>query len=177
MPRIFLIGPGGVGKTTVGRLLAARLGYEFVDLDEEFCSRVRPIRNYLDQNGYRSYVRRNSYLFHELLGEYGPSSKTIFALSSGFLATDVEPEIIARNRATVSVAGRAVLLMPSRDFATSLAVVLERQFARNMDLDRKSQEETFQARFGEYLRLGDVQIFSSESVDKIATLIPREVMT
>lgn len=33
--RIVLVGFMGAGKTTVGRLLARRLGYDFVDLDEE----------------------------------------------------------------------------------------------------------------------------------------------
>jgi len=33
-PRIFLIGLSGAGKTTTGRLLAARLGWDFVDSDE-----------------------------------------------------------------------------------------------------------------------------------------------
>ncbi|MDD4972346.1 MAG: shikimate kinase [Paludibacter sp.] len=33
MNRIFLIGYMGSGKTTVGRLLAARLGYGFIDMD------------------------------------------------------------------------------------------------------------------------------------------------
>lgn len=33
--RVFLSGFMGAGKTSVGRLLAARLGWEFVDLDEE----------------------------------------------------------------------------------------------------------------------------------------------
>ena len=33
MKRIFLIGYMGSGKTTVGKLLAARLGYSFVDMD------------------------------------------------------------------------------------------------------------------------------------------------
>jgi shikimate kinase len=32
--RIFLIGPRGSGKTTVGRLLAARLGWPFADMDD-----------------------------------------------------------------------------------------------------------------------------------------------
>ncbi|HEY5507406.1 MAG TPA: shikimate kinase, partial [Paludibacter sp.] len=33
MNRIFLIGYMGSGKTTVGKLLAAKLGYSFVDMD------------------------------------------------------------------------------------------------------------------------------------------------
>ncbi|MEN1729496.1 MAG: shikimate kinase, partial [Pseudomonadota bacterium] len=35
LPRIFLIGPMGSGKTTVGRFLAERMGLEFLDLDQE----------------------------------------------------------------------------------------------------------------------------------------------
>ena len=34
MPAVFLVGMPGSGKTTVGRLLAARLGARFVDLDD-----------------------------------------------------------------------------------------------------------------------------------------------
>lgn len=33
--RVYLVGVTCVGKTTVGRLLAKRLGYEFLDFDEE----------------------------------------------------------------------------------------------------------------------------------------------
>jgi shikimate kinase len=33
MERIFLIGYMGSGKTTIGKMLAARLGYSFVDMD------------------------------------------------------------------------------------------------------------------------------------------------
>ena len=33
-PRIYLIGARGSGKTTVGRLLAGRLGWSFVDMDD-----------------------------------------------------------------------------------------------------------------------------------------------
>lgn len=37
--RIALVGFMGCGKTTVGRLLAERLGYDFVDSDDEIVSR------------------------------------------------------------------------------------------------------------------------------------------
>ncbi len=39
-PRIVLVGFMGVGKTTVGRLLAKRLGYRFRDLDDDIVARV-----------------------------------------------------------------------------------------------------------------------------------------
>ncbi|HEX7341508.1 MAG TPA: shikimate kinase [Rhodanobacteraceae bacterium] len=34
-PNLFLIGPSGAGKTSIGRSLAARLGLPFLDLDHE----------------------------------------------------------------------------------------------------------------------------------------------
>lgn len=34
-PNVFLVGPMGVGKTTVGKLLSEELGLEFIDIDRE----------------------------------------------------------------------------------------------------------------------------------------------
>ena len=38
--KIFLIGFMGSGKTTLGRKLAARMGYEFIDLDHKLEQQV-----------------------------------------------------------------------------------------------------------------------------------------
>ena len=38
--RIFLIGPMGTGKTTVGKTLSAQLGFEFIDSDQEVQDRT-----------------------------------------------------------------------------------------------------------------------------------------
>ena len=41
--RIFLIGPGGTGKTTTGKILAERLGFIFIDLDERFIEEKKEV--------------------------------------------------------------------------------------------------------------------------------------
>lgn len=38
--RVFLVGPMGAGKSTVGRVLAARLGFDFLDSDKEIEERT-----------------------------------------------------------------------------------------------------------------------------------------
>lgn len=65
--RIFLIGPMGSGKTTVGRHLARRLGLDFLDLDLELQARcgveVAVIFEIEGEDGFR---QRESNLLDEL---------------------------------------------------------------------------------------------------------------
>ncbi|SFS04325.1 shikimate kinase [Granulicella pectinivorans] len=173
MHHLFLIGPGGVGKTSAGRLLAPMLSRRFVDLDEEFCAHVGPLRPFLDAFGYAAYVRRNGLLFHELLE--GTPEPVVLALSSGFLETDVEPETIASNRALVKSAGTSILLMPSRSQEESSRIVVERQMERGLNLERVSQARIFAERFAAYMTMGDIQLFSVGSPLEIAMQIKQEL--
>ena len=51
-PAIYLVGFMGSGKTTVGRLLAERLGWSFVDLDDNIEARERmPIAEIFETRG------------------------------------------------------------------------------------------------------------------------------
>lgn len=60
--RIFLSGPMGSGKTTVGKALAARLHRPFVDLDEAICadagSTINAIFDVEGERGFRERERR-----------------------------------------------------------------------------------------------------------------------
>lgn len=67
MNRIFLIGPMGSGKTTVGRRLARRLGMEFVDLDHEIQARCGvEVTVIFDIEGEAGFRQRESDLLDEL---------------------------------------------------------------------------------------------------------------
>lgn len=58
---IFLIGFMGCGKTTLGRKLASRLGYEFIDLDEVFETQVRmTIAEYFSKFGEDAFRKLES---------------------------------------------------------------------------------------------------------------------
>ena len=50
-PNLVLVGPMGAGKSTVGRRLAARLGFPFSDLDEEIEAAGRSIEAIFAEDG------------------------------------------------------------------------------------------------------------------------------
>lgn len=69
---IFLIGPMGVGKTTIGRCLADLLHKEFVDLDVEIEKRTgASIPLIFEIEGEDGFRRRESTLLEEVTGREG----------------------------------------------------------------------------------------------------------
>jgi len=72
MPSIFLVGPMGSGKSTVGRALARRLGQRFVDSDRELEERcgvdIPTIFEYEGEAGFRD---REARLIDELTARDG----------------------------------------------------------------------------------------------------------
>ncbi len=80
---ITLAGPVGAGKTTVGTLVAKRLGIAFVDLDRRFADRAQDVSAYITRFGYDDYARENVRLYRSLLDE--GTNRCVIALSSGFM--------------------------------------------------------------------------------------------
>ncbi|MFC3650499.1 shikimate kinase [Dyella humi] len=69
---LFLIGPTGAGKTSIGRQLAARLGLPFLDLDQEI-ERVTgvSVSTVFDIEGEAGFRRRERALLDECSGRHG----------------------------------------------------------------------------------------------------------
>ena len=166
MKRVFIIGPGGAGKTTCGQLFADGLGYEFVDLDSEFMTRVGHIGRHIEHEGYLSYCRRNSSLFYDLLA--AQSADTVFALSSGFLIhEDTDPEL-SKHADSIRQLGVSILLLPSRSADEAEAIIVARQLARDIPCRRESEQKKIRDRFPKYRKYGDIQIFSSQPPAQVA---------
>lgn len=98
---IILTGFMGSGKTTVGRILARNLGWEFLDTDREIESREgRTIPEIFETLGEASFRDMES----RLAGELGEMQRRVVATGGGFM---VRPE----NRELATRAGPVVLLI------------------------------------------------------------------
>ena len=171
---VFIIGPGGTGKSTTGKILAQKLGYRFVDIDTEFCERIEMIGSYIDKHGYIQYCYANSELFEELIREF--HSRTVFPLSSGFLVHEESPELVKRHVSLLEKLGVSILLMPSERLEDAIDIVAPRQVSREyMKTTIEKERKKLSDRFYKYLKYGDIKIFSHDAPNDIAVLMIRKL--
>ncbi len=72
MPNVFLVGLMGAGKTTIGRILARKLGLRFIDSDHEIEARTGATIPWIFEiEGEASFRRREAEVIRELTGQQG----------------------------------------------------------------------------------------------------------
>ncbi len=72
MQNVFLVGLMGAGKTTIGRMLARKMGMRFVDSDHEIEARTgAPIPLIFEIEGEASFRRREAEVIRDLCGQEG----------------------------------------------------------------------------------------------------------
>ena len=82
MRHLFLYGPPGSGKSTIGRLLAARLGLPFTDLDAVIVETAgRPIPQIFAEEGEAGFRAREK----QALADMGARTRHVVALGGGAL--------------------------------------------------------------------------------------------
>jgi len=166
---IVLLGPGGVGKSTLGRGLSKRLGWELIDLDALFCEMVGNIGEVISGSGYDHYRIENLNLAERRFEEI--SAPAIFVTSSGFLSAPQDSEDFAR-ASRLAQRGYGITLLPSLDIGRATEIVVARQLKRGFGLVEEQERRKFRQRFPIYLALGDALVVSTEEPESIAeTLI------
>jgi shikimate kinase len=102
---VFLVGPMGSGKTAVGRQLAARLGYRFVDSDAEIEVRTGvDIPFIFEKEGEQGFRERE----REVIDELTQAPGIVLATGGGAVMTDA-------NRVHLAARGIVVYLETSVD--------------------------------------------------------------
>jgi shikimate kinase len=164
MPRnIFLIGPMGVGKTTIGRQLAGMLGMDFADSDQEIEKRTGvSISTIFDIEGEAGFRRRESAMIEELS-----------ALPHTVLATGGGAVLAEENRRILRKRGHVVYLHASID-----AQVERTRSSRNRPLlenadDRRARlEELMNIREPLYRQEADLVV---DTEGRSASKVAREI--
>ena len=81
---IYLVGYMGAGKTTAGRLLADKLRWHFVDLDEAFMHiHGYTTAEYIREFGIEDFRKKEKYVLEDLADQI-PYEKVIYATGGGY---------------------------------------------------------------------------------------------
>ena len=146
--RVVIIGFMGAGKSTVGPLLADRLGWAFLDLDDEVASRAgAPVNEIIRARGIDAFRRLESEVGREVLGR----RLVVIAVGGGWPAEPGHMDLLARD--TLSVWLRV-----------SAATALERIAASVIPrpllevADPLAVAESLLARRRAYYQRGDIEI-------------------
>ena len=98
--RIVLTGFMGSGKSTVGPLLAARLGWRFVDADDVIVSETKmPISEFFAKFGEAAFRERE----RETVARMATEDGLVLALGGGAIEADATRKLLLNSRGTLLV--------------------------------------------------------------------------
>ena len=128
---VYLTGLMGSGKTTIGKLVAQRLGRPFIDLDKEIEKREnRSINDIFDQNG-EEYFRK---VEAEILDSLDPDRYMVVATGGGIVLEE-------ENRKNMKEKGYIIYLnVPIEKLANRLNDDYERPLLKNNEKEIKLLE-------------------------------------
>lgn len=162
LPNIFLIGPMGAGKSTIGRAIAKKLQREFYDTDQEIEARAGADLAWIfDLEGEDGYRKREKQVIEELT----KNTNIVLATGGGAITQ-------SENRNALAARGIVIYLKTSleQQFARtrrdSKRPLLQTKDVHNRIKELWAQREPF------YIELADYSFDTDEkSISKIANVI------
>jgi len=101
-PGLYLVGFMGSGKTTIGKMLAERLGWNFVDIDEDIeASEQRSIADIFDSLGEEAFRRIESEAIKRRVRAVACGSATVIALGGGAATQPGNVDLIETHGVTI----------------------------------------------------------------------------
>jgi shikimate kinase len=164
---VFLVGFMGAGKSSVGRALAARIGWPFEDLDDRIVAREgRGIEQIFRESGEPVFRRAEHEALAELVSEL-PSSPRVVALGGGAFVQPDNAKLVARSGiSTVFLDGGAEELFRRCQ---------EQGLDRPLRKDREQFRRLYEARRSGYLEAGLRIDTEGKDVESVAAEIARSL--
>jgi len=125
MRNIILIGMPGSGKSTVGQLLAQRLGRSFYDADAEIVKKVGPIPEFFEKYGEARFRQIET----EVLSELGKKSGCVIATGGGCVTREENYLWLHQNGIIVRL-NRSLELLPTDGRPISQSTSLQALFEK-----------------------------------------------
>lgn len=156
MMNIVLVGMPGCGKTTVGRLIAERLGKGFIDTDDEIAAQGKTPEEIITESGEAAFRRVES----EVVCEVGKKCGFVIATGGGVVT-------VAENYAPLAQNGHIVFI--NRDIS-SLA-----RDGRPLSRGNGALEKLFSTRLPLYRAFADTETDGNMSAAEVAENIIKEL--
>ena len=171
-----LVGPGGAGKTTIGAILASRLNWRFVDMDQCFLSSLGNIADFIERNGYVEYARSNVQLYERI--ERDVSELTICAVSSGFMTYPVAvTPVYSSIRDRIEADALTALLLPAFDLESCSKLIVARQLSRPyLKANEADEIRKIRDRFPAFMSLNCERFRSDGPPEQIAATVERFIL-
>ena len=161
---IALVGFMGSGKSTVGRELAARLGYAYVDTDEWIEQQAgKPIRDIFKSEG-QAYFRQKE---KETLGRLASEQRLVLSCGGGAVL-DEDNRSLLRNHSLV------IWVYTSPETALSRIDTRLRPLLEHREPLVRGRE-LFRQRLGSYFRSADLVVSNEHAVDRTIDKIHEEI--
>lgn len=101
-PGIYVVGFMGAGKSTVGRALANRLGWRFIDIDDDIeAAGETSISNIFEQRGEEVFRQMEHDALRARVREIERGRPTVLALGGGAFAQDRNRQLLTGNGISV----------------------------------------------------------------------------
>lgn len=174
---IYLIGPGGAGKTTTARLLKKEFDFQYYDIDEIFMIQEGDISKFINTYGYHKYAIRNLKIYTQLLGSLSQKHINIVVCSSGFMCylNDISKDYL-RIKKQIEKHDFTFLLLPSMDLETCVNEIVDRQMMRSyLSLSKEKEERKIRQRFPIYNDLKCKIILTNQDKNKVALQIYTQI--
>ena len=168
---VFLIGPVGAGKSTIGRQLASELKLDFVDSDREIEQRCGVEIDWIfDIEGEEGFRRREQEVLNDLANRQGI-----------VLATGGGAVLLTENRTLLSSRGKVVYLQASIDQQLERTSKDKKRPLLQVDNKEEQLRKLMQEREPLYQEIADITIETSETtvrnvVQKITNLLIEEAV-